>query len=122
LIPPSEADLTAEQFRAVAAMRFTLATGELPEAVDPDGGTDPAAIRDAFDLPDRVPDDTYARAVEAAVTALADGDLETATERLESTVETVCEREAPEKQSVDGVTVRCHRYDPEIEAEPPIEE
>jgi peptide/nickel transport system ATP-binding protein len=121
LIPPSDTELSDEQFRTVAAMRFTLRTGELPDAVDTDGTTDPATIRAAFDLPASLPDADLDQAVDAAVDALAGGNLNGAVETLASAVPTVCERETPAEWELDDQTASCHRYDPSVDAEPPLE-
>jgi peptide/nickel transport system ATP-binding protein len=124
LIAPDDVDLPAETWRAVARLRFGLRTGELPAAVDAaaDGGRGSAdvreTVREAFGLPDPVPDEAVETAVTEAIAALADGDRERAADRLAAATPTVCERETPATVDHDGRRVRCHRHDPDIEAGP----
>ncbi|MFC7133346.1 MULTISPECIES: ABC transporter ATP-binding protein [Salinibaculum] len=119
LVPPSDVDLPTDLWRRVARFRFSVQTGELPEALG--NGTRPAdavAVREAFDLPASIPDERVERAVAAAAEALADGDTDRASDRLAEAVPTVCEHEAPAETTTDGRTVQCHRYDPAVDAEP----
>lgn len=118
LIPPEEVTLETELWRRVAAFRFTLQTGELPpELVDVDT-LESAAIRDAFDLPETVPDETAEQAVSVAIDALRNDDLTRAAEQLTERLTTVCECTEPEERTVDSTQASCHRYDPDEPGEP----
>ncbi|SDQ19544.1 ABC transporter ATP-binding protein [Natronobacterium texcoconense] len=113
VIPPTNADLSPETWTAVAAFRFTLETGEFA-----DHGQTDTTIRERFGLPDPIPDDDLERAVDDAITAVTTDDHKRAAARLADTIETVCERCSPETVDHDGRPVACHRYDPEIDADP----
>ncbi|MEM4780976.1 MAG: ATP-binding cassette domain-containing protein [Halalkalicoccus sp.] len=117
LIAPEESDLSDERWRAVAAMRFALETGELPAAIV-DGKRSVEELRTTLSLPEHLPDDRLDRAVTEALFALARGERETARERLSETVPSACERERPVDVAVDGRCVTCHRYDPAATGEP----
>jgi hypothetical protein len=74
-----------------------------------------AALRDEFDLPDRIDDPAVETAVAAALSALADGDHETALDALSETVTTPCEAHEPTRRSVTGSPghdVACHLRHP----------
>ena len=62
LIAPEEVDLSREQWRAVAAFRFTLETGELPESVDA-GESSAEGVRSAFGVPAEIEDEKVDTAV-----------------------------------------------------------
>ena len=103
----------------------------------------PATVRRAVGLSTALSDAAAERAVEEAAAAIADGDVDAADERLAAAFPTVCERESPETVAIDsgsaaetdptdvtdadptenahatGRTVRCLRYDPTVEADPP---
>ena len=118
VIGPEGADLNEEAWERLAPFRFTVQVGELPERIEMDDPPDAAAVRDAFDLPAIIEDDEVAAGVEDAVTALTEGDLDRARERLVAVLPTVCERQVPETVDVEGRPVTCHRYDSETDAEP----
>ena len=115
LIPPEGVDLEREQWQAVANFRFTVEADELPEDAR---STDGEWIRDHFGLPESLPDDTVDRAVSEAIEAVTAEDLDRATELLAETASTVCERQEPSESNHEGRPVSCHRYDPDVEAEP----
>ncbi len=121
LIPPSDVDLPREQWQAIAAFRFTLQTGELPEEVDADVGessVDDATVRETFGLPETIPNERVDRGVSDAIEALARGNRQGAHNHLDGTIPSVCERDVPRDAVAGGRQVRCHRYDSEIEGEP----
>lgn len=76
---------------------------------------DETAVRETFGLPPEIPDETVNRGVDDAIVR---GDLETARDRLAETVPTVCERSTPSNGADCERPVRCHRYDPSVDAEP----
>jgi peptide/nickel transport system ATP-binding protein len=121
LIPPSDVDLPRTLWRTLAAFRFSVATGELPQSVDDVGSestVDAAAVREAFGLPAEIPDDDVRRGVDEAIEALCRGDRAAARELLAETLPSICERATPATAECDGRSVQCHRYDSEREAEP----
>ncbi|MEF8780947.1 MAG: oligopeptide/dipeptide ABC transporter ATP-binding protein [Haloferacaceae archaeon] len=121
VIPPDGVDVPGRTWQAIAALRFTVEAGELPEpiATDPDGEPPSArTVRETFDLPPKIGDPDADRAVGEAVEALARGDVESASDRLAGAFPTVCERNAPAEFDVEGRLVRCHRYDPDADAAP----
>jgi len=125
VIPPEDAELSSELWRRIAEFRFTLEAEDrtLEEVLDrwdpeTDGPIDESTIRDRFGLPDELPDETAGRAVSDAIEALLDGDGRTACDRLADTFTTPCEREQPVDAEHNDRPVRCHRYDPDVDAEP----
>ncbi|MXV60795.1 ATP-binding cassette domain-containing protein [Natronorubrum sp. JWXQ-INN-674] len=121
LIPPEDVDLDRELWQTIAAFRFTLQADELPAAIEPDAGTtavDEATVRETFGLPSDIPDERVDRGVDDAVDAIVRGDLEVARDRLAEAIPTVCERSTPSDGTDCERPVRCHRYDPSVDAEP----
>ncbi|WP_135305229.1 ABC transporter ATP-binding protein [Haloarcula amylovorans] len=119
VIQPDSVSLPEATWRAVAAFRFTLQAGTLPPAAA--DATDAGAVRDVFDVPNEVPDETVERAVADAAASVADGNLTRASERLADALPTICERETPETTDVGGCSVQCHRYNPERAGEPLVD-
>jgi len=124
VIAPTDADLSEGVWRSLAAFRFTVRTGELPDPVG-DPAVEESTVREAFDLPGsggdgavEFGDETVQQAVDEAVAALARGDRETADERLTDALTTPCETEVPAAVERDDRLVRCHRYDSGAAAEP----
>jgi peptide/nickel transport system ATP-binding protein len=117
VIPPDDAALLADTWRAVAAFRFTLETDSLPNGLD-----DTAAVRETFDIPSNIPHEGIEAAVADAAAAAVQGDLDRARERLAGATPTVCASETPETASVDGCSVQCHRYDDAKPGEPLVED
>ncbi|WP_372480324.1 oligopeptide/dipeptide ABC transporter ATP-binding protein [Halomicrobium sp. HM KBTZ05] len=116
IVGPEE--LSAATWERLASFRFTVQTGELPASIDLADPPDPATIRSVFDLPGAIDDEAIAEGVDDAVAALADGDLDRASERLAAVLPSVCEQQVPATVTVDGRPVKCHRHDPAIDAEP----
>lgn len=122
LIPPAAYDLDPDIWRAIAAFRFTLQSGELPAEFDLEDSTlDAAKIREAFDLPDSTDHEGLDESLATAVESLSHGDIEAAQAVLVDAVPTVCERERPRLREHHGSHVRCHRHDPEKDATAPSE-
>jgi peptide/nickel transport system ATP-binding protein len=115
VISPDGVELEREHWQAVAELRFTIQADELPERVH---GADATTVRDHFGIAETLPDDAVERAVSEAVAAVSDGDVERAAERLADAVPTICERQSPVDADHEGRPVACHRYDPDIDAEP----
>mgnify|MGYP000176887878 CR=1 FL=1 len=118
VIEPDDTDLSAETWSRLAAFRFTVQVGELPARIDLDQPPSEAVVQEAFDLPDEIADEQTAVGVDDAVTALADGDLDRAKERLAAVLPSVCEQQVPATVETDGRPVQCHRSDPDVDAEP----
>ena len=118
LIPPEEITIESDLWRRVAALRFTLQTGELPAALADMEQRDATRIRDAFDLPEQLPDETVEQAVSEAITTLQDDGTAAASEQLAVALPTVCERETPTERTTGNAQVHCHRYDPDKPGEP----
>ncbi|MDR5671604.1 ATP-binding cassette domain-containing protein [Halalkaliarchaeum sp. AArc-GB] len=121
VIPPGNVDVTPAQWRAIAALRFTVETGELPEPIAPDQSGEPLTsetVREVFGIQPTLSDPAAERAVAEASEAVANGDVDSASELLADAFPTVCEREDPATVDLDGQSVRCHRYDPEADADP----
>ena len=108
VIPPEDLSVSAETWRAIAELRFSVQARELPERAvgdpgsetatgadgDP-GGRTAAAVRRAVGLEGEIPDPDAEAAVDDAAAALADGDVDAADERLAAAFPSVCERETP---------------------------
>jgi peptide/nickel transport system ATP-binding protein len=70
-----------------------------------------AAIRDEFDIPERLSDPDAESVLSAAFESVVAGDLETADELLADEFETVCERQPPELAETDaGHPASCHLH------------
>ncbi|WP_122089879.1 oligopeptide/dipeptide ABC transporter ATP-binding protein [Halalkalicoccus subterraneus] len=114
IIPPDDIDLPHEQWRSIAAFKFALKTGELPEEIDV-GKSSRGEIRAVFELPKTIPDDRMDRRVKAAIISLAHGERCDAYEQLNNITVNVCERAVPEDIEKDGRYIACHHYDPTVE-------
>ncbi|MFB6130664.1 MAG: ABC transporter ATP-binding protein [Salinigranum sp.] len=130
IVPPEGLDIDREHWRAVMDFRARLEGGEnrahledgavdretiRASADEADGGgsdgSEPAAIRRRFGLPDRLPDADAERAVADAVEAVADGREGVARRRLAGAFETVCARVHPSLRTLeDGRSVACHLH------------
>jgi peptide/nickel transport system ATP-binding protein len=109
VIPPAAYEFDADAWRAVLALRTRLAAGEVP------GGPDPAAIRDAVGLPDRLSDPRAESALGDALADAAAGDATSAAATLAEAFPTPCRAHDPELRDVDGSRIACHRFDPRYE-------
>ncbi len=121
VIPDPDVTILPEAWRSLVRFRFTVEVGEIPPelAVDSDEPIAHDLVRRTFDLPERLEDETLQAAVDGAVAALAAGDEREAVERLKAVLTTPCERREPAVETVDGGTVRCLRYESDIDASPP---
>ena len=116
VIQSSDLDLPPEQWERLAAFRFTLQTGELPESIDPElnDAIDATTVLEAFDLPDpstAIDDSVVAEAVDDAVQTTVRGDIDKAAAVLADALPTVCESEVPDAIALEDRPVSCHRYD-----------
>lgn len=111
VIPPEGFDGDADAWRAAFDCKLTVAEPDfdgdaLADRVDE---PTPAGVREAFDLPTTVGDGDLDATLDAAVEALAAGDVEGAREHLVA-FESVCERVPPPDERVDDDhAAACHR-------------
>ena len=120
LIPPEDVELPTESWKRIAAFRFTLEAGELPESIDrrAEIGVDSDTVKEAFDLPAEISNRRIANVVERAVDAVTRGEIDAAHAALADEIRTVCERSIPGDTKTNEGTVSCHRYDPDCSADP----
>lgn len=112
VIPPAEYSFTQTEWRAVLSLRErieqrTLETGAL-EAED---GPLTATIRDRYDVPATLSDSSAERILSEALTAVTEGNFETAATRLGEAFVTPCTVHDPELRDVDNGRIACHLYD-----------
>ncbi len=120
LIPPEDVDLPFESWKRIAAFRFTLETGELPESINrrTESAVDSDTVREAFNLPAEISNRRIEIAVERAIDAVTRGEIDAAHSTLADEIRTVCERSEPAETVTSERIVSCHRYDLECSAEP----
>ena len=84
-------------------------------------GTDEvdAVVRAEFELPADVAHEELSSAVDAAVSALADGQPAAAADALSLVTESPCLAESPDTRTVGGAEVECHLHDETLAGEPP---
>ncbi|MFD1563836.1 ABC transporter ATP-binding protein [Haloarchaeobius amylolyticus] len=120
VIPPAEYDLAVDEFRAVLSLRTRLSEIDadaglealLPHADDRAVAVDPAAIRDAHDIPRRLSDPDADADLEDALETVAAGDLSSARKLLASAFETPCETTEPALEPGPAThPIACHRFD-----------
>ncbi|MFB6302284.1 MAG: ABC transporter ATP-binding protein [Haloferacaceae archaeon] len=118
VVPPEDVDLDQSVWRRVLDLRERVADGEVDvEAIrelyaadrgrasaDLDEREVATALRDEFDLPDRLDDAAAERTVADALDTLAAGDREGAATTLEGAFVTPCETHEPHLQRVEGAT------------------
>jgi len=130
VIPPEDAAVDDETFRAAFALRVALRNGNvgarsvrerLAGDGDPDAVSDAAvgeAVREEYGLPPTLDAEPAERAVAEALDAAASGDADAAADRLADRFHSVCERDTPADHDVAGRTVACHLHRAERAAEP----
>jgi peptide/nickel transport system ATP-binding protein len=131
VIAPDDLDLPQSVWRSVFSLRVDLRNGDLgldsirerltaEGRLDGQQGDDAATelpdsalregVREEYDLPAELPDETAEPTLADALKPLADGDEAAAEARLSETFASVCEREEPVRRESDGQTVTCHLY------------
>lgn len=120
IIQDESLDLPAEQWSALASLRFTLQAGELPEAIDPglNQSVQPETVRTTFELPTHVADQAIEQAVQTAIDQVCAGAVSDAADTLADALPTACEEHTPDESRVDGRPVYCHRYDDSMPGTP----
>ncbi|PSP19858.1 peptide ABC transporter ATP-binding protein [Halobacteriales archaeon QH_10_67_13] len=112
VIPPTEYSFEQEEWRAVLSLRERIEQRNLDtDTLDPETGNLEAAIRDRYDVPATLSDPAAESVLSEALTAVTDGDLETAATRLGETFVTPCIAHDPELRDVDNERIACHLYD-----------
>ncbi|ADJ15786.1 ABC transporter ATP-binding protein [Halalkalicoccus jeotgali] len=128
VIPPDEYDLPGGEWRSLLDFKLRVGGADGLEALTAanDDGEDPSEvprsvlderIRAEFDLPTRLSDPRAEEVLSEAIEALHAGDLEGASERLESTFVSPCERDEPAlTRTGEDHRIACHRYDGRYDA------
>jgi peptide/nickel transport system ATP-binding protein len=119
VIPPEEYELEQAHWRAIVRLRVQLAEPDA-EPADFAAGVDPAAeeptldaaaVREHFDLPATLDDPAAEAELAAAIDAIVDGQLETATGLLQEHFSTPCIQEWPEmRYTAADHPVACHLH------------
>lgn len=113
VVPPEALDIDERTVRAVLDFRLALRDGD----VAPEDFADASAVRSEFGLGRALSDPKAEGVLSEAALAVAAGDVETATTRLDGTFTSVCEREDPEFEStIAGHPAACLRVGNPIEA------
>jgi peptide/nickel transport system ATP-binding protein len=123
VIQPAGVDLDQAVWRRLLDARRQIVEDDVDlaavkelRAADTDGADDPdalgreatvAALRAEFDLPDRLDDPRADRALDEALTALADEDQARAADELAELFVTPCEEHAPSLEPLDGTDDRA---------------
>jgi oligopeptide/dipeptide ABC transporter ATP-binding protein len=120
VIPPKDYDFEQEEWRAVMSLRTSLEAGETPTDADRvDGGAGPgavaSAIREEYDIPQRLSDPQADAVLEDALEEVAGGDVAAAAAALEDAFRTPCEVHEPELREIEHGTAACHLFDPRYE-------
>jgi len=122
VIPPADVDLSASLWRNIAELRFTLEAEDhaIQDVIDDEEihSVDETTVRERFGLPANLPDDAADRALDDAIQALLRENEAEACDRLADAFPSHCERDEPIDADHEGRPVRCHRYDPTVDAEP----
>jgi peptide/nickel transport system ATP-binding protein len=122
VIPPEGYEFEGDEWRRVMDLRVALERDDFDaDAVDAGGdGTlsdgdreIAAAVREEFDAPGELADPDAEAVLSRALSRLADGDADGATDLLADEFETVCETDRPSlAESEGGRDVACHLYEP----------
>jgi peptide/nickel transport system ATP-binding protein len=138
VIPPDDLELDQEVWRNVMHLRQRVREGTIdPEAIaevaaigtDRAGGSTDAienvpdeaiqgAIRNEYDLPERLADPHAEAVLDRAIDRIVDDDLEAARETLAEAFVTPCELEKPDLvERFPDREVACHLHDPRFDGE-----
>lgn len=120
VIPPIDYDFEQPEWRAVMSLRTHLKAGEVPVETGRAGdGVDPAsvatAIREEFDIPQRLSDPQADEVLEGALERVARGEVESARVNLAEAFRTPCEVHDPELRDIESDRAACHLFDPRYE-------
>ena len=112
VIPPAEYAFEQEEWRAVLSLKERIEQGALsPEEIEAEAEDLPTALREKHDIPGTLGDPEAERHVSDALSAVADGDFETAADRLSETFVTPCAVHEPDLMDIGNGRVACHLYD-----------
>ena len=119
VIPPEGLAVAQETWRSLLDLRSRAARGDLDPGALADAADEPsptpALVREAFDLPDPLPDGEAEATLAAALETAADGDVAAAGERLVEAFPTPCAKQAPERRQVSpDHEATCHLHDPDL--------
>jgi len=110
VIPPEEFDLPRDVWRSILDFRLAVTERNVPES---DGDDVDETIRDAFDLPDPLPDEAAEDILTDALSVLAgdasDDGVEAAERILSERFTTVCRQSPPDEVELEAERrVQCH--------------
>ncbi|SEW01660.1 ABC transporter ATP-binding protein [Natrinema salifodinae] len=122
VVPPADYDIETDAFRGVLALRTRLAeavaAGDdglealLARSDDRETAAVPTALRETYDIPDRLGDPDADAVLGDALDAIASGDGDGARQRLAAEFETPCETIDPElAPGTAAHPIACHRFD-----------
>jgi peptide/nickel transport system ATP-binding protein len=127
VIPPDSLDLPQSEWRAVMDLRvrlagrgidaeevrtFVAASGDAPSPAAATETQVAAAVREEFDVPERLADARAEAVVADALSSVAAGEEAAAERTLAEAFPTVCERESPTSRSVGpGHRCSCHLHE-----------
>jgi peptide/nickel transport system ATP-binding protein len=128
VIAPSDLDLPQSDWRSVFSLRVDLRNEDLgletlrerlvaegKAEVEGPGDVSETAVREAvreeYDVPPELDDETAERSLSAALEELVGGDEAGAEAKLAETFSSVCEREELTSRESDGRIVACHLYE-----------
>ncbi len=112
VVPPEDVDLSQDTWRQVANLRQDF----LQDNVSVSDSETPQAIRTAYGIPERVPDDTVETLLKGALEAAADGTAERTgpVEEFVEGLESPCESDPiPTYQATAVQRSKCIRHDPD---------
>ncbi len=111
VVPPADVELDQEVWRSVATLRDDLAKDDL--ALYDEEATDPARIRETYDVPNELADPTVDSLVaDALAEYVSDGEGESIA-RLQEALESPCERGAiPTYRITEVQRAKCILHDP----------
>ncbi|MDL5363754.1 ABC transporter ATP-binding protein [Halalkalicoccus sp. NIPERK01] len=131
VIRPAEYDLDGDEWRSLLDLKLRVADAEGLESLTATDGpsgerTDPSEasrerlnelVRSEFDLPRGLSDPHAEGALSGAIDALHAGDVDGASDRLESAFVSPCERDEPEPiRTGESHRIACHLYDERYDA------
>ncbi len=114
VIPPKEYEFEQAEWRAVLTLvrridEERIPLGELRAQYD---GPLTEVIRNQYDIPARLSDESAEARLSDALRAVADGDFERARAQLGNGFRTPCTVHEPELRPTDHGEIACHLYDP----------
>jgi peptide/nickel transport system ATP-binding protein len=118
VIPPADFEFEQDEWRAVLSVRTRIEEGRIPldqferQLDDPTPAAIQSAIRDEYDVPERLSDPKAEGILSEALEAVVDEEFEAAAETLSETFVTPCTAHEPELQRIESGQAACHLYHP----------